>query len=416
MSDGAETTSGEALVASGRFEEAERLFLQALRASPENAEVLNNLGVLAHRKGATTEAIDYLTRAVSVDPRHRDAIFNLAQILRKLNLLHEMTPLLEAVGKELPEDLDLNGLLAEARTFRPPLPDRRPRGRLLPWKLCYSPGVARHGESLRKMLDLSHYIPSLHHADPVWFFGLYFDGDYHQLLAHGGKKIINWRGSDSLRLRESQERIRIIQHTRALHVCQSSRQEDVLREIGIPSLVRPMFNSPVDGVSVSEFPSGPTAILVLWRRGIDGFIQADMFFEIAARCRDVTFHIVGDEDSSRFSRRGMENLVFHGFVSEQELDAIMDACKGTIRPWISDGTPNVQTRMLLKGRYAAHSCRFEKVAQCITADDYVGWIEALKEIREPNLEARDWWIENLNRFDFLEADFEPAPWMGLGSR
>lgn len=119
--------------------------------------------------------------------------------------------------------------------------------------------------------------------------------------------------------------------------------------------------------------------------------------------------MVGDEDPSRFNRPGMENIIFHGHVPEIEIDHLMDLCKGIIRPWLSDGTPNIQTRMLLKGRYAAHSCRFEKVAQCSTAEEYVRWVNDLKDVRELNIKARDWWMKNLNHFDFLEKGTASEP-------
>ena len=73
---------------------------------------------------------------------------------------------------------------------------------------------------------------------------------------------------------------------------------------------------------------------------------------------------------------------------------------------MSDGNPNIQTKMLLKGRYAAHSCQFEKVALCKSADEYVAWIEWLKGVAVPNYEARDWWLRCLNNFDFLQSDFD----------
>jgi len=276
-----------------------------------------------------------------------------------------------------------------------------------PWKIYYSAGVAGHGEKVRKMLGLQHYIPALHLQHPVWFFGMYFDCDYFQILAHSGKKIINWRGSDALQLQNSPQRIHIVHHVQALHVCQSIRQQAILDKLNIQSIVRPMFNTPLEAVTMSSFPVDRTEILVLWRRGIDDFIRADMFFEIASRCPDVVFHIVGDEDADRFNQPGMENLIFHGFVDETTLDRIMGQCKGTIRPWVCDGTPNIQTKMLLKGRYAAHSCRFEKVAHCTTVEQYVDWINHLKQVKEPNIEARQWWIQHLNNFDFLEMGFTP---------
>ena len=277
----------------------------------------------------------------------------------------------------------------------------------VPWKLYSSPGVTHHAENARKMLRLDHYIPSIHYNDPVWFFGMYFNQDYLQVLAHQGRRIVNWRGSDALQLRNSPWRIGIVKQIEALHVCQSERQQAILREKGVDAIIRPMMNADPKGISLRSLPTGHgPGILVYWRRGIDNFIRADMFFAIAAKCPDATFHIVGDEDPGRFNQLGRENIIFHGFLDEKALHRLMDQCKGTIRPWISDGNPNIQTKMLLKGRYAAHNCKFEKVAQCRTADDYVDWIRWLETVTEPNWEAREWWLRNLNNFDFLDLAFD----------
>lgn len=289
------------------------------------------------------------------------------------------------------------------KSIQPPLANQ---GTSVLFKLYYSPGIAHHGENMRKMLRLDHYVPSIHINDPVWFFGLYFDQDYLQILAHHGKKIINWRGSDALQLRNTPARIRLIKNICALHVCQSHRQQDVLAEFGLKSIIRPMINEVAGNITVTPFPKDRTRILIFWKRGIDDFIRAKLFFEIALNTPDVEYHIVGDENSDRFTGAGKENLIYHGFLPERELDNLMDQCKGTLRPWMSDGTPNIQTKMLLKGRYAAHSCRFEKVALCNTVDDYVAWIEWLKGVNVPNLEARDWWLKHLNNFDFLQPDFD----------
>lgn len=402
------TSDGEREFLQGDCGSAEKTFLEILGSDPMNVEVCNNLGVLEFARNHPGTAIHYFARALRIDPFNRDAVFNLADILRSMRVLSQALPYLEKVRDRYPDDPELAALIEEAGTVLSSSPDRGKKTSF-PWKLCYSPGVAHHGERYRHMLGLDHYIPSLHYRDLVWFFGMYFDGDYLQVLAHQGKKVINWRGSDALQLRNNAERIRMIRTVNALHVCQSSRQQAVLQDLGIPSLVRPMLNRRVHEISLSMFSEKETEILVFWRSGIDHFIQADMFFEIASLCPEARFHIVGQEDPSRFNKPGMENLVFHGFVDEERLDRIMDQCKGTIRPWVSDGTPNIQSIMLLKGRYAAHSCRFEKVAQCSTADDYVRWIKDLKEIKEPNMEAREWWMKNLNNFDFLEMDFEPNP-------
>jgi tetratricopeptide (TPR) repeat protein len=403
---GKSNQDGEVQFLQGDPVSAEKTFLEILKSDPANVEAYNNLGVLEYSRNNPAAAIGHFNSALQIDPFHLDSVFNLADTLRSMGMLGDTLPYLEKVRDRYPDELGLRTLIEEAGTVSPSLQESAEK-RSYPWKICYSPGIAHHGERFRRMLGLDPYVPSLHCTDPVWFLGMYFDGDYLQVLAHRGEKIINWRGSDTLRLGNNADRIRMIKSMKALHVCQSPRQQAVLHDLGIPSIVRPMLNRPVDQVSLSVFPGKETGILVFWRSGLDDFIRADLFFEIASLCPDVTFHIVGQEEPSRFNKPEMKNLVFHGFVDEERLDRIMDQCKGTIRPWVSDGTPNIQSIMLLKGRYAAHSCRFEKVAQCSTADDYVRWINELKEIREPNVEAREWWMKNLNNFDFLEPDFEP---------
>jgi hypothetical protein len=274
------------------------------------------------------------------------------------------------------------------------------------WKLYYSPGVSHHGEKTRNLLLLEHYVPAIHFNEPVWFFGLYFFHDYLILQAHRGRKIINWRGSDALQLQNDAWKIKIIQRVNAIHVCQSERQQKILANIGMGSVVRPTLNTSAEKIKLEPFPVHSTEILVFWRKGIDHFINAELFFEVARECPEVLFHVIGDENPNRFSNPEMKNIIFHGFVSEEEVDVLMNQCKGTMRPWESDGTPNIQTKMLLKGRYAAHKCKFEKVSQCIGVKDYVFWIKKLENIRIPNLAARRWWLAHVNNFDFLEGNFK----------
>lgn len=396
---------GESCFHEGDFAGAQRAFVEIQKQDPNNIEALNNLGVIAFQSGDTPKAIEYVTRSLEIDPCYKDAILNFVEILRSLNLLNEAVPYLEKAVEMDPGDRELLGILMEAKSGPQSVPDKSGH-QGCPWKFYYSPGVPGHGENVRQMLHLEHYIPSLHYNDPVWFFGMYFDIDYLQLQAHQGKKIINWRGSDALKLRNFTDKIELLKNASCLHVCQSERQQAVLADYGIRSIVRPMLNTPVSDVSLTKFPLDQTSILVFWRRGIDEFTNADLFFEIAANCPEVVFHVVGDQDPPRFNRWNGSNIVHHGFLSETDLDQLMDQCKGTLRPWESDGTPNIQTKMLLKGRYASHYCRFEHVGQCRTAEEYVHWIRNLERIVEPNLEGRQWWMDHLNNFDFLEVDFK----------
>jgi tetratricopeptide (TPR) repeat protein len=54
--------------AAGRLDSAERLYLQALAASPNHAEALYSLGVLAWRAGNSQAAVSFLERAIAANP------------------------------------------------------------------------------------------------------------------------------------------------------------------------------------------------------------------------------------------------------------------------------------------------------------------------------------------------------------
>ena len=352
------------------YGKAEEIFLEIQKSDPQNVEALNNLGIIAFIREDNDNSIEYFTSALEIDPYYKDAIINLSALFKKLNLPHEAAPYLEKAHERYPFDERLKEIFEKANVS-PTKSAMKTEKKEFRWKLYYSPGIKRHGENARNLLALDHYIPSLHYNESVWFFGLFFDLDYLILQAHQGKKIINWRGADSWRMLHKRERINIIKSIDALHVCQAQHQRDLLMQLGIQSIVRPMMNSPFHDIGLRELPKGKTCILVYWRSGDDNYIQAELFFNIAAHCSDIEFHVVGDEDPSRFNKPGMENVVFHGYIGEKELDQLMDKCKGTIRPWIWDGNPNIQTKMLLKGRYAAHSCLFEKVAHCTPLENYV---------------------------------------------
>lgn len=62
----------------GALNEAERIYRQILETAPQNADVLNLLGLIAQTKGIHNEAINYFYKAVESAPRHFPIYFNLA--------------------------------------------------------------------------------------------------------------------------------------------------------------------------------------------------------------------------------------------------------------------------------------------------------------------------------------------------
>jgi len=71
----------EALIKAGRYSEAYELYQKILAIAPKNADALVNSGLLAHRLGHDTEAMDTWQRAVDADPHQAHAQLYLAQAL-----------------------------------------------------------------------------------------------------------------------------------------------------------------------------------------------------------------------------------------------------------------------------------------------------------------------------------------------
>jgi tetratricopeptide (TPR) repeat protein len=68
----------------GRLDRAEAIYLQALKAQPNNADALYLLSVLRHQQGNALEAVNLLTNALAIEPNHPEACYHLGVALRDL--------------------------------------------------------------------------------------------------------------------------------------------------------------------------------------------------------------------------------------------------------------------------------------------------------------------------------------------
>jgi len=82
----------------GALNEAEQIYRQILETAPQNADVLNLLGLIAQAKGIHNEAVNYFYKAVENAPKHFPIYFNLAISLGALGRYVEA---IEAYNKVL---------------------------------------------------------------------------------------------------------------------------------------------------------------------------------------------------------------------------------------------------------------------------------------------------------------------------
>ncbi len=110
---------GETLFADGKIDEAEKCFLSLVESDSGCKEAYNNLGVIAFQKDDKEKAIDYFTRSLEIDPFHKDTIVNYTNLLRSLDQLPIVIPLLEKVVELNPEDKEIKQLLDDIRHNNP---------------------------------------------------------------------------------------------------------------------------------------------------------------------------------------------------------------------------------------------------------------------------------------------------------
>jgi glycosyltransferase involved in cell wall biosynthesis len=109
---------GEELFSTGRILEATRCFEAVIQEDPRNKEAYNNLGVIAHREGNMGKAFDLISKALAMDPFYKEALLNFSHVLRRLDQLPQIVPLLERVIRRYPEDKAWLSLLNEANSVK----------------------------------------------------------------------------------------------------------------------------------------------------------------------------------------------------------------------------------------------------------------------------------------------------------
>ena len=104
---------GEALFAEGRIEEAKECFTAILQTHPQSTEAYNNLGVIAFQNNEAEEAINNFRACLAIDPRHKDAVINIASLFKRLNHREAAIAILKDFDRRLPADEEIAALLRE---------------------------------------------------------------------------------------------------------------------------------------------------------------------------------------------------------------------------------------------------------------------------------------------------------------
>lgn len=93
--------------------DAEKCFRTVLESDNNNVEALNNLGVILLHEDHAAEALECFTRALSIDPMHREALLNFADLLRAAGQTELAQTGLTSYLREYPDDREVRSLLEQ---------------------------------------------------------------------------------------------------------------------------------------------------------------------------------------------------------------------------------------------------------------------------------------------------------------
>ena len=98
---------GETLFARGKIEESKNYFLTLLKKFPDNAEILNNVGVIFHEQGNIGEAKHYFLRALASQADYVESLLNLADLYQSQKQWKEAADHLEKYTRIVENDYNV---------------------------------------------------------------------------------------------------------------------------------------------------------------------------------------------------------------------------------------------------------------------------------------------------------------------
>ena len=97
----------------GNWEQAKGILVDVVNRWPTHSEALNNLAVIHWEEGETQTALEYLTKALEIDPNDRQTILNCGDIFTALNQRDDAKAIYSSYLQRHPGDEEIGPLLRE---------------------------------------------------------------------------------------------------------------------------------------------------------------------------------------------------------------------------------------------------------------------------------------------------------------
>jgi len=256
---------------------------------------------------------------------------------------------------------------------------------------------------------------SLRHLfKPTIFFGCYHIGDYFRFFIHRGPKAIFWCGSDIDNLFWSKFWTYIfktyLKRYGFKNYCENYVEKRVLSLIGIETEVTPSFFGDINKYPISYKHSNKPHVWLCSHVDRKAEYGVGIIETIARNLPDITFHIYGikhpfheiwfDRLSGQIHNMNYvlnKNIVYHDFITEKQLDKEIRNYQSGLRLNDFDGFSEVTAKSILMGQYPITQIFYPEIDQVKSIDELIDKLKELKDKKEPNYKAREYWYNELSK-------------------
>lgn len=247
---------------------------------------------------------------------------------------------------------------------------------------------------------LEPYNPETDQDEEVIFVGCYGLPDFYTIWRHKGKKVIWWCGSDIRHFHngywlEDGGGIRLTSGGIAKWIdkhcenwVENQSEATALKYWGIKTKICPSYLGDYDEMPIS-YKHSDTPKLYASVSGDEfdlyGWYAID---KMAKDYPDVEFHLYGN--TKPFIPEN-KNVIVHGRVPREQMNEEIKEMQGCIRMIPMEGFSEIVAKSVLMGQYPVSLIPYE---HCLLPDQ----IDKLKELKEPNIEGRDYYRKTLNNY------------------
>lgn len=251
------------------------------------------------------------------------------------------------------------------------------------------------------------YDPEKHINDDVVFCGLYGIKDFMRLHNHKGKKWVWWCGSDIRHFingywldEHGKIRMEMYPLIRWMNKnCESwvenIAEYNLLKSVGIKSKICPSFLGDINKFNVTYEHLGNPMVYASVSGDNFKLYGWDVIERIAGKVPEVTFYLYGNinEWNSRHN-----NVIVRGRVSQKEMNEEIEAMQAGFRPLEQDGCSEIIVKSSLQGQWTISRIKYPNVLSYNNDEELIKVLKSLSKRTKPNIKAREWFINNLNRY------------------